>query len=383
MTIEKPVTVEDDIRAAMASLKAAPEGDPAPVNEPDAAPEIAESGDVEAIADDEPKEGKGGRERGPDGKFKAKDAALEEPVKAAVDKPDGQAKAEGDPAQTPPADVPAHWSAQDRAAFAKVPPESREWVMGRLKAMEADHTRKSMEAAEIRKQAAPILDIFAPYRDQLALNGMTEAQVVQRWAAAEKFLQSDGPAAVKWLAGQYGVDLAALAAPPEEAAPVDPHIAEIRKELSTTRQTVEQFQAKQNEEAEARARAAVEANGRIIQEFADAIDAEGKLSHPHFNDVLDDMLALAKAEANAGRTPDLQALYERAIWASPVVRPKLLEAQRSAAAREIEQKAKEKAERARAAGSSVRDGAAGPPDPVPVMALRDELRERLRDARTA
>src|SRR3546814_4690435 len=59
------------------------------------------------------------------------------------------------------------------------------------------------------------------------------------------------------------------------------------------------------------------------------------------------MLTLAKAEADAGRTPDLERIYERATWASDAVRTKLLAAQQSAAAQAAEKAAKERAERAR------------------------------------
>lgn len=366
---ERAPSVEDDIRAAMAELRAKDAPEPESAAEP--APASETEGDEPAP---ETAETKPARERGPDGKFKAKGAGADEsnPAKAAETAEGAQEKT-AEPA-TKGVEAPHHWSAQDKAAFAKAPAETQSWLLGRIKAIEGDATRKTQEAAQIRKEAQPILEIFEPYREQLALNGMTPAQVVQRWAAAEKFLQRDGKAAIKWLAGQYGVDLTELVGGAEPPAAVDPALAELRNKLSAIEQSVTGFTQSQRQAAEM-------ARTQAIQKFASATDADGNLLHPHFDDVLDDMLLLARAETEAGRTPDLEALYERAVWASPAVRERLLEAQRTAAAQAAEKAAKEKAAKARAAGSSVRDGAAGPAEAIPPKPLRDELRERLRDAR--
>ena len=79
-----------------------------------------------------------------------------------------------------------------------------------------------------------------------------------------------------------------------------------------------------------------------IQAFADEKGAGGKLAHPHFGDVRNDMTRLAQADLAAGVQPDLKSLYDRAAWANPAVRAKLMAADNQ-----------EKARKAKRAGGQV------------------------------
>jgi hypothetical protein len=113
-----------------------------------------------------------------------------------------------------------------------------------------------------------------------------------------------------------------------------------------------------------RAAHAREINTRVmstIDQFREAKSPAGALLHPHFADVEDDMTRLAQAAMVRGEeVPSLDELYDKAVWAYPSTRTRLIEertaadmAQHAATEQKRAAEARAKAERARRAGSSV------------------------------
>lgn len=111
------------------------------------------------------------------GRFAPKEPKPGEPAAAAADataqqqpeqtpesesaKPDGDATdpenieiedGESEPGKTPAIDPPASWSAEDKAAFAKLPPEAQRVVAARESERERHFTAKTTELAEARKK---------------------------------------------------------------------------------------------------------------------------------------------------------------------------------------------------------------------------------------
>ena len=343
-------SLRDELEKAMD----APAGDAAPP--PDKAPSVPATvpADTSALP-----AAVGERPRGPDGKFLSKEQAP------------GLVPAAAPPAGTEPKpetmEAPARWTVEEKAAFAKWPPEARKEIAAHYGRMEADYTRKTQEAAAMRREAEPLLNLFAPHREELALHGLTPETVIRRWAAAEQRLQRDPQSAIRWLAETYGVDLDALAA---EAPQTDPTLAPLETRLGQVEAAIR-----------ANGRNAAEAGHRqgmaAIDAFAQQKDAQGNLLHPHLDKVALVMLGLAHQERAAGRAPDLAVLYDTAVWANPETRESMLAAQRdsakAAAAAEADAKAKAAALEARKAGASV----TGAPRPggthEPPRSLREEL----------
>ncbi len=111
--------------------------------------------------------------------------------------------------------------------------------------------------------------------------------------------------------------------------------------------------------------------------FRDAKDANGQPLHPHYADVEAEMAALARADAGEGKPIDLQAIYDRAIWANPSVRNKALEQRDAALKVEADAKRKQRATKAKAASTEVKatpEGGAG----TEPTSLREALRQGLR-----
>ncbi len=348
----------DDIRSALMSALDAQESPTTESDEP--------SGDT--------------RPRDATGKFVKADAApsapeptepalpTREPVKSEAEPPANEAPPE--PTGLTP---PDRWSPADKEAFAKIPADAQEFVMRRYKDMEADYTRKTQEQAAFRRDYEPVHQMFAPFEDQIRQSGFTKAGLIQAWADVERKLSS-GQAipVIRDLVQNYRVDRDALArelgisaAPAADGTqPEQAPAAQLPRELTETLQTLIQRQqqidqhftrAQQAQQAEAQTRVM-----STITAFREAKNASGALLHPHYDDLESDMVAYLEAARRLGQEPSLDDLYDKAVWANPSTRDKVLASQRAAEVAqrtESEKKAREearaKAERARRAGSSV------------------------------
>lgn len=259
---------------------------------------------------------------------------------------------------------PQHWSEADKETFRNVPKEAQEFLLNRHKAMEADYTRKTQELADVRKSYEAIDQVMAPFQGQMQELGISQPEVIQRWAAAENYLNTNPAEAIQWLAQSYGVDLGNM---PEQSQ-ADPAVQKLQQELHELRQSVTQ---REQTEAQQRTSSMLDQ----IRTFADEKDEAGNAAHPYFEDVMDDMLTLARAEAVAGRTPVLNDLYEKAVWANPTVRDQMLSAQRKAAEKKAADEARAKAAAAKKASKSVSGSPSGKSAPSSDLGLRETLEQ--------
>lgn len=58
----------------------------------------------------------------------------------------------------PAVEPPSHWPAEQRERFAKLDPDSQQWMLDQHRSMVADYTRKTQQAAEMRKAIAEEFD---------------------------------------------------------------------------------------------------------------------------------------------------------------------------------------------------------------------------------
>lgn len=246
------------------------------------APAAADPGDgsKEPIAD------KTGRLHGERGKFVAKTNSAAE---ASDKEPAQAAKAEvltpaADPAAMQPVPPPARWTAEDQAKFASWPRDVQEAVADRYKAIEADYTRKTQEAAEIRRTAEPLLSAIKPfegYLSQLApVVGQQPHEMIRTLLATEYNLRTGAPeqkyTAFAQLANTYGIDLAALAG--GQIPYIDPASQQQRQQMSALEQRLAQFE--QFAEQQQNQQAALH-----IDTFSAAKDEAGRPRYPHFERV--------------------------------------------------------------------------------------------------
>jgi hypothetical protein len=265
------------------------------LKEYDSAPAESATAEGATAEQREPTDDASGRLQVQDGRVvsKSKDSA----VPAASDQEPPQGAAQTAPAQQSdpvlqPIAPPARWSADDKAKFAAWPRDVQEAVIARHNAMEADYTRKTQDAAELRRTAEPYLNAIKPfeaYLNELApIIGQTPDTMVASLLAVEYQLRTGDPLekakALRDIAASYGIDLAALnrgelpaahsASQTHVNTPDDPHYQQLRQSFGTLEQRV--ALAEQMIEAERQRQTAQE-----IEAFASARDALGRPRHPH------------------------------------------------------------------------------------------------------
>lgn len=262
--------------------------------------------------------------------------------------------------------APNHWSAEDQATFNALTElgeqgqAAQDFLLNRHKAMEADYTRKTQEISQFKREAEPVMGLIEPFKPQLQQLGVTPDQYLQRMIQADQFLNQDPKGALQWLAGHYQVDLNELANAPQ----ADPQVQKLQSEIHQLKSTMTQ---REQQEVQQRQQT-LESK---INDFSEEKDSEGNPANPHFMDVIDDMITLATAERAAGREPDLKTLYDKAVWANPDVRQKIIAAEKSADEKKRQAEARAKAAKSKKATKVVKS--TGAASPSADLTLRDEL----------
>jgi hypothetical protein len=267
------------------------EAEPGLGNEPagDKLDTILESAIAQAEAPAEPAEAedKTAAERARDekGRFAPKDSAAKasEPEQADAAKT-AEPKTEAQPAPVQPVEPPHTWSADEKAKFATWPRDVQEHVVARYKAMEADYTRKTQEAAEFRRSADPLLNAIKPFEQYLSQVGpslgRSKEQLITDLLAAEYRLRTGSTqekyAALHQISQQYNIDLAALAG--GQVPQPDPAYQQLRQELDEQRAWRQNFEANQQQQQSQQAL-------QYLESLKVATDETGKPKYPLFEQV--------------------------------------------------------------------------------------------------
>lgn len=240
----------------------------------------------------------------------------------------------------------------------------QKFLIEREKERDADYTRKQQSRADFIKTYEPIEQIIAPYREELKRANMTPANLLQRYINTELMLRENPREAIKMIAQTYGVDLNQPDPSADDPVLNHPAFSQLRQEIMSLRGSLTQRE-QQEQQAQMSSRV------HEIETFAEQRDEKG-LTHPYFSDVMDDMVLLAQAERAAGRTPQLQELYDRAVWANPTTRQKALAAQSAEQERKRVEEAAQKAAQARKASAGA-TGSPGASAPRTDRSLREEI----------
>lgn len=288
---------------------------------------------------------------------------------------------------TPPLDEPAElspppgWDADAQTRFRSLPRADQQWLLDRAAAQDAQVRRIQSETAPL--QGA--LQQWTGYARQL---GVTPEVLFNQAMSMESLLRAGTPAqkqqALATLAHQYGIPYqlpqpAAPQLPTDAAGRPDPTALAVHQALGPLQQQIEavgqQYTAMQQalaQQQQAQQQRQVDAWATEIERFASARDQAGQPAHPHFQEVIPEMTAFAQAEiAAGGLRSSLADLYERATWASPTVRPKLLAAGRQ----ETRQRQRAGVQQARQAGTMLGGGTGGTPPAgtTPARTLREQI----------
>jgi len=240
--------------------------------------------------------------------------------------------------------VPEHWSAEDKATFAKLPPEGQSFLLKRHGEMEAEFTRKSQASAGAVQFTQALAPVFKDPAIAASLKqaGVHPVQAIQEWATWHKMGSSpDQQEKFKLLVGltqRMGLDPARIfSALSNQPPPIPPGLTEedlkdpaVRLIADHLGRSESKFQAlegqlKQREQQEQQARAAwgIRNARQGIDGFADEKAKDGRPLRPHFDAVLPIILDMFKANPNR----NLAETYDAACWAHPEVRKQLLQAE--------------------------------------------------------
>ena len=330
----------DDLEDGAAAPEAPAEG-PGPSGEPQS---------EEPLAQDARPRDKSGRWVP---KSEAKPGEAIEPLDPAPKRPvirDTQRPITDPAAASPPAaksnQAPEHWSAEDKATFARLPQEGQAFLLKRHGDMEAEFTRKSQASAgavQFTQALAPVFNDPA-LSASLKAAGVHPVQAIQEWASWHKMgsseRQEDKFTLLVNLTQRMGLDPARIfSALSQQSPPPNPmglspedlkdpaikffadHIGRTSTEISALRGELQRMQrAEQNAQAEQGLRYARQG----IDGFADEKSQDGRPLRPHFNDVLPIIIDLFKANPQR----ELAEAYEAACWAHPEVRKQLVAAER-------------------------------------------------------
>lgn len=329
------------------------------------------------------------RPRAPDGKFAPKTtqegpAAAAKPAGAAPatepkagSSPDAKSTTDGAAPAQPPILAPASWPAAAKAQWATIPRESQEFLAKRENEWRTAYQQKAEQANQLQRRYTEIDQVLEPYRQKLALNGISEAAALKTFFAMNDFLDRDPVGALKYLAQGRGVDLGKLS-PPQQAADgyVDPSLQHALSKVQQLEQVVAQLQQKppqwyEQQQAEQARQFDQQQNVAVLSEFdkvAGQVNADGSPKYPHMADLLEDIVPhvarLRRANPSAPIAEIVDKAYDKAVWSHDDLRQHRIDAQAATdAARRVEEQ-KQAAAKAQRAGVQVNGsptGSAAPP----------------------
>lgn len=279
---------------------------------------------------------------------------------------------EPEPGQSSPAiAAPQSWSAEAKAEWGKLPPKAQDYIAQR----ESEVHKAVTQMGSALKAFEPLRPIYE-YLGQTGVPQGRESEVITAWARAQHALDTNPVEALKWLAQSYNVDPAQLAGPGKSPEPpagtppasvvddlfkdprfdqLQPVIQGLQKKIDDQDKALRYFYGQQQtrEHAETEQR----------QSYVNTVISDFSKGKPEFAELQDDIIrevkVLRDADPKLPMEKVLEQAYDRARWANPSFRTRILEEQRKTEADKAKQEAaKKQAEAKKHAAMNVRSGAA-------------------------
>lgn len=271
--------------------------------------------------------------------------------------------------------MPEGWSEADREVWREIPKAARDRIRDRETQRQRDYQQKTEQVAPLRR----VEERWGQYCRSLGLDVPTAVESLMN---AENVLRNGTPQqkqqALNSLIQTYGVQVPGQNEGQEQQAAEDeyedPEIARVRSEL---KQYVDQISGQvnsltqaQQQELQRRQQAMVQQTQQQIEGFRNQTDENGNPAHPHFDDpqVQQVMTKLIQS----GEASNLEEAYDRAVWANPTTRQRMLDAQQQKQRQQAEGQRRQKADKARRAASSIpptpeQDGSGAEEKPIREM----------------
>lgn len=162
-----------------------------------------------------------------------------------------------------------------------------------------DLKEKNTAFQEKTKDFSEIVKTIEPYEQALAMQGISPSEKIRQYIAIENDIMSDPVNGILRLAQSYGVDLTeALKKEQSNEGFVDPAL----KEISDLRKQIDELKsAKENDSRQSLQ--------EQVNQFQNATNEDGSLSHPHFEKVR----PLMAAKFKNGEADSLDTAYEMVV----------------------------------------------------------------------
>lgn len=264
--------------------------------------------------------------------------------------------------------APKTWNKEELAKWATLPKEVQDTLAPILARREEDFLRGITQYKDAADLGVRYSKVVEPYTAMLAAENVDPVGLFQSFAANHYRLSrgttEEKVAIAAGLLNGYNIPLADLLnhlADTGSDEPVDPKYAALEKRFNELNEKFTTRETSQTQEVQKR--------------IADEVNAfAADPAHPHFNEVAQDIQRLFAA----GAANTLQEAYDKACWANPDVREKMLasrEEERKAALKAEEEKRLEKVRKSTADNVEV----TGSPrsGTVPKGSMDDTLNETL------
>lgn len=260
------------------------------------------------------------------------------------------------------AKAPDGWKETAKAKFAALDPEVQAEIVRR----EKESHQKITSQDEDRTFGKKMRDLGRPYEATMAMVGANHETAFQDYLRTAHILYTGSPdlkrQALLSIAQQHKIDIGT----PLQAAPSDPTIAALQREVGELRQARQaEIQQRQNQES------------TVIKSAYDAFLAEPGIEH------FDQVKHVMKALLESGAAETYRDAYDKAVYADPGLRSSLLATQQREAEEKRVAEAKAKADAAKRAAGSVTGGPGGVKPSSANGAdgsLRDQIRASMRAA---
>jgi hypothetical protein len=270
-------------------------------------------------------------------------------------------------ALNPPADTipyPKSWKQDFAPEWPKLPRTLQEYIST---VREKDYLDGLEQYKTGHQSWQQMHETILPYQARLNSLGITPVQAVQHLLNAEHILATGSPddkiRAIRTLAKDYGIDLAAAIQAAQTEANMSPEMKAMMQKYDGLESGLRSFMSQQ-----------VSAQRAVIDKDVATFAADP--AHPYFEEVGDHIARLLKADAKLS----LADAYEQAVWANPVTRAKeqtRLANEKESVDRKAREEAAKKARQARAANArGVQTSREATP---PAGTIDDTLRETLAD----
>lgn len=279
--------------------------------------------------------------------------------KQVSDQPESAA---AEPAQSSPAIAPPHsWSAEAKAKWNALPPDVQTYIAQR----ESEAHKAITQAGSELKTYQPLRSALEQFRGYYPAG--QEAQFVQSLMQANAALHHDPVGTLKALAEYYNVDPAQLTGQKPPQQPDSNSVEDLFRDPRLDKEVLPlvQTMAQRVRQLEGQLTARERAEAAERQEDARKIIAEFSKDRPDIAELQDEIAREAKiireAEPRLPMDKLLERAYDRARWANPDVRKRILDAEKAAEAERVRQETiKKQNEAKKLAAMNVRTGASAP-----------------------